>query len=168
LSFPVVTWFYQREAIWISLPFAFVMAGGGLMTVVAIWRRLPSRVFFSTALTVLIGVLCASIWILPFIDPYKSARSFAFLVKKTVPLTQPLYIYADTMNDFNFYAEREVIPILFSQAEVESMMSQEKTAHMLIRERDLKKVNVEKRAEIVATGQVGDKKWYLIRVGKEG
>lgn len=162
LSLPVVAWFFRREAVWISLPFALVMAGGGLMAVAAIWRRLPSRVFSSTALTVLLGALCASILILPFIDPYKSARSFAVLVKKTVPLTQPLYIYADTMNDFNFYAEREVIPILSSRAEIESVLSQAPSAYMLVRERDLKSLDLEKRGKSIATHRVGNKEWHLV------
>jgi hypothetical protein len=138
------------------------MAGGGLMAVAAIWRRLPSRVFFSTALTVLLGALCASILILPFIDPYKSARSLTVLVKKTVPLTQPLYIYADTMNDFNFYAEREVIPILSSRAEIESVLSQAPSAYMLVRERDLKSLDLEKRGKSIATHRVGNKEWHLV------
>lgn len=168
LSLPVVAYIWQREAIGLSVPIVIIMAGGGFITAVSVWRRLPSVVFYSTAFTMFLGMLYAVVWILPFIDQYKSPRPFALSIQQTVPSTQPLYIYADTMNDFNFYTEREVIPILSSQAEVESMISQAKTAFMLIRERDLKKVNVEKRAEIVATGQVGDKKWYLIQITREG
>lgn len=167
LSLPVVAWFFQREALGISLPFAFVMAGGGLVTAVAIWRRRPSIVFFSTAFTVLLGMLYAAVWLLPFIDQYKSPKPFALHVKRTVPSAEPLYIFADTMNDFNFYTEREIIPVLSSQAELGNVMSQVKTAYMLIRERDLKKVNVEE-ARVIAVGRVGDKKWHLVRLARQG
>jgi len=164
LSFPVVTWFYQREAIWISLPFAFVMAGGGLITAVGIWRRLPSTVFFSTALTIVLGILCVSVWILPFVDSYKSGKPFSLLIKKTVPLTQPLYIYADTMNDFNFYTEREIISVLSSPAEVEKAASGAKMAYVLIKERDLSRVDIGAEGKVLAESRLGDKKWYLVLV----
>jgi len=164
LSFPVVTWFYQREAIWISLPFAFVMAGGGLITAVGIWRRLPSTVFFSTASTIVLGMLCVSVWILPFLDSYKSGKPFSLLIKKTVPLTQPLYIYADTMNDFNFYTEREIISVLSSPAEVEKVASGAKMAYVLIKERDLSRVDIGVEGKVLAESRLGDKKWYLVLV----
>jgi hypothetical protein len=35
--------------------------------------------------------------------------------QKYVAPTALLYIYADTMNDFNFYTEREVFPVLSSR-----------------------------------------------------
>ena len=162
LSLPVVAWFFQRETVTLFLPFAFVMAGGGLITVVSIWRRRPSTVFFSTAFTVVLGMLYAALWVLPFIDQYKSPRPFALQVKKRVPSTQPLYVYASTMNDFNFYTEREVIPVLSSPAQVENLRSEGRTSYMLIRERDLKKVNVEEEAKFLLTGRVGSKKWHLI------
>ena len=134
------------------------------MTVVGIWRRLPSKVFFSTALTVLFGMLCTSVWILPFIDSYKSGKAFSLMVKKAVPSTQPLYIYADTMNDFNFYAEREVISVLSSPAEVEKIVSQAKIAYVLVKDRDLKKVDLGQESKILTESRVGDKKWYLVLV----
>jgi len=164
LSLPVVAWFYQRQAIWISLPFAFVMATGGLMTVFAIWRKLPSRAFFSIALTLLLGMLCVSVWILPFIDSYKSGKPFSLMVKKTVPPTQPLYIYADTMNDFNFYTEREVVSVLSSPAEVEGVVSRTKTAYLLVKEKELSAVKAGGEEEILAESWVGGKKWYLVLV----
>ncbi|MBI2985914.1 MAG: glycosyltransferase family 39 protein [Deltaproteobacteria bacterium] len=162
LCLPVVAWFYQREAVWISLPFALVMAGGGLTTAVAIWQTLPARGFFSAALTILLGALCASVWILPFLNSYKSARSFAVRVQRIVPSDQPLYIYADTMNDFNFYMEREVISVVSSQAEAESVASRIKTTYMLVRERDLRMVEMGEGGKVLAEGRVGDKRWRLV------
>jgi hypothetical protein len=168
LSLPLIAWFLQREALWISLPFAIIMVGCGLMASVSIWRGLPSMTFFLTVFTVLIAMLYSAIWILPFIDQYKSAKPFALQVKKTVPSVKVLYIYADTMNDFNFYTEREIIPILSSREDVENVVSREKTVYLLVRERDLKRVNVEGTATALATGNVGDKKWYLLQLSKQG
>ncbi len=136
------------------------------MTVVAIWRRLPSRVFFSTALTVLVGMFYASVWILPFLDTYKSGKSFAHQVNKAVPSTQPLYIYADTMNDFNFYTEREAIPVLSSRTEIEKVVSRARQAYILVRDRDLKKLNFGEEGKVLAGDRVGSKKWFLVLVSR--
>jgi len=166
LSLPVIAWLYQREAFWISLPVALVFAGGALMTAAGIWRKFPARVFFSTAVTVLLGALSASLLVLPFVDSYKSPRAFAFAVGRIVPSAQPLYIYADTMNDFNFYTGREVIPVLSSPAELESIVARAGTAYLVVRERDVQRLGSGAAGEILAEGRVGDKKWRLIQVGK--
>lgn len=164
LSLPVVLWFFRRDAVWTSLPFSLVMGVGGLITVRWIKRRLPSLVFLSTASTVLLGMLCAAAWILPFIDQYKSPRPFALLVKKSAPSNQPLYIYADTMNDFNFYTEREAIPVVPSQTELNGMIAQGKMAYMLIRDRDLKKLSMKGTATVLAVDRIGDKRWVLMKL----
>jgi 4-amino-4-deoxy-L-arabinose transferase-like glycosyltransferase len=164
LSLPVVLWFFRREAVWTSLPFSLVSGVGGLMTALWIKRRLPSMVFLSTASTALLGMLCAVAWILPFIDQYKSPRPFALLVKKSVPSNEPLYIYADTMNDFNFYTEREAIPVISSESHLEGMIPQGKTAYMLIRDRDLKKLSLKANAAVLATDRIGDKQWVLMKL----
>jgi 4-amino-4-deoxy-L-arabinose transferase-like glycosyltransferase len=167
LSLPVVAWFFYREGLWTSLPFAFVMAGGGLITVRSVWRRLPSWVFFSTVFTTAGGMLCLSVWVLPLVDPYKSPRFLSLQVKERVPLTEPLYVYADTMNDFNFYTGREVIPILSSEAELGQAISKARSIYLLIRERDSKQLAFEKKARVLAEGDIGGKKWSLIRLGQE-
>lgn len=162
LSLPVVAWLYQREAFWISLPVALVIGCGALMTVAGIWRKLPAKVFFSTAVTVLLGALSASLLILPFLDSYKSPRPFASTVRRIVPPAQPLYIYADSMNDFNFYTGREVIPILLSAAEIESIVSRAGTAYILVRERDVQRLGFGGAGKVLAGGRVGEKRWRLL------
>lgn len=164
LAFPVLAWFYRREMFWISLPFAIVTVAGALATVVSIRRKRPAAVFFSTALTVFLGTLCASVWILPFLDAYKSPKPFAYRVKQIVPAAQPLYIYADTMNDFNFYTEREIIPILSSREEIGKVISQEGNAYILVRDRDLDRLALQEKGKILAADQVGGKKWFLVVV----
>jgi len=112
-------------------------------------------------------MLYLAVWILPLIDQYKSPRAMALLIKKEVPPNDPLYIYMDTMNDFNFYTGRERIPVLFSPAEIKNAGANSMGAHMLIRERDFKKVNQEELT-VVAEGRVGGKKWYLTKFHKSG
>ncbi len=162
LSLPAIAWLYQREAFWISLPVALVIAGGALMTVDGIWRERPAKVFFSAAVTVLLGTLSASLWILPFLDSYKSPRPFALTVQRIVSSAQPLYIYADTMNDFNFYTEREVIPVVSSPVALESIVPRTGAAYILVRERDVQKLGPGRAGEVLAEGRVGDKKWQLL------
>jgi hypothetical protein len=72
------------------------------------------------------GQLCESAfyrWLTEFFCPdrahgfgiCRSRRPFSLLIKNTVAPTALLYTYADTMNDFNFYTEREVIPVWSSR-----------------------------------------------------
>jgi 4-amino-4-deoxy-L-arabinose transferase-like glycosyltransferase len=167
LSVPLVAGFLEKEAAWNSLPFALVMAVGGFITAGGIRRQLPSRVFFSTVCTTLGGMLCLSVWVLPWLDLYKSPRFFSLQVKNLIAPSEPLYIYADSMNDFNFYAEREVIPILSSKADIEQALSEGSPIYLVIRERDSKTVIGTQESEILAERQVGGKKWSLIRLSKD-
>jgi hypothetical protein len=167
LSLPVVAWFFYQEALTIALPFAFVMAAGGLITVRSIWHRLPCWVFCSTVLTTAAGMLCLSVWVLPSVDPYKSPRFLSLQVKERVPSVEPLYVYADTMNDFNFYTEREVIPILSSEAELGQAISKAPLIYLLIRERDAKQLAFGKAARVLGEGDIGGKKWSLIRLSQD-
>lgn len=162
LALPVAAWLYRREALWISVLVALVLTAGAWTGLAGLWRRRPERVFFSTAATVVLGGLCASIWVLPFLNAYKSARPFAVAVNRIASPGEPLYIYADTMNDFNFYTGREVISVISSPAELESLLARAGAAYVLVRERDLKRGGFERRGEILAEGRVGDKKWRLL------
>ena len=76
-------------------------------------------------------------------------------------------MYADSMNDFNFYTEREVIPILSSEAELRQAISKAPSIYLLIRERDSKRLALGKGARVMAERGVGDKKWSLIRLSQE-
>jgi 4-amino-4-deoxy-L-arabinose transferase-like glycosyltransferase len=162
LALPAVAWLYRREAFWISVPVALVLVAGAWSCLGGFWRRLPERVFSSSAATVLLAGLCGALWVLPFLDAYKSPRPFARTVNGIVSPAQSLYIYSDTMNDFNFYTGREVISVVSSQAELESLVSRADTTYMLVQERDLKRGGFEQRGEILAEGRVGGKKWHLL------
>lgn len=165
ISVPIGAWYFQREVVWLSVPAALAMAGGGLAGVAAVWRRRPVAVFFAVAATVSLTVLWASLRILPFADRYKSAEPFALEVKKLVPKAEPLYIYADAMNDFNFYTEREAIPVVSSPAEVEILTARGAPVYLLIRERDLKAIGMIEKVSFLSKAPVGGKRWNLARLG---
>ncbi len=162
LALPAATWLMRRDAFWISLPAALGMAGGALITVYFLWRRLPWQVFWSTTLTMLLGVIAASSWILPYLDQFKSPRPFSRAVNSKVPSNVPLYVYADTMNDFNFYTEREVIPVISPRNGKLQLVSQTRPGFLLMRNRDLRGLRPVPMDKILLTQSVGGKTWYLL------
>ncbi|MGH7823657.1 MAG: ArnT family glycosyltransferase [Candidatus Binatia bacterium] len=167
LAAPVVAWLFRRDAVWIGLPSVFVMAAGGLAGVYFIQQRQPWKLFHSMVLMMLFTVVTASLLIMPYIDKYKSSRSFSLELKGKVAPGVPLYIYADTMNDFNYYTEREVIPIIKSKSQVEELLSEGSTGYLLVKERDLKRLNMISRDRIIATEDIGTTTWNLLSLGDQ-
>jgi hypothetical protein len=82
-----------------------------------------------------------------------------------VPSTATLYIYADTMNDFNYYTERAVIPVVRTPTEVANLLATASGAYMLIKDRDLKRLGSIAPERIVTTSGVGDTLWNLVALG---
>jgi hypothetical protein len=69
------------------------------------------------------------------------------------------------MNDFNFYTRRDVIPVLRSRAEVESLLGTGEGDFLLIKERDMKRLAIVPRETIVASESVGSTHWHLVALG---
>jgi 4-amino-4-deoxy-L-arabinose transferase-like glycosyltransferase len=162
LAVPIVVWTVRREIFWISLPVALVLVIGGIVTVVFIRKRRPLEAITAAALLMASLAMGASIWILPYLNHFKSPRPFSMQVKRIVPATMPLYIYADTMNDFNFYTEREKIPVLSSPGELKRVREQPTAGFLLIKEHDLKRLSELGRDRVVVQGSVGSEIWNLI------
>ena len=162
LLLPVATWVLRRDAFWIGLPVAGVLAGAGGSAVVYVRQNRPLKVVAATTLMMTSTLLCAVIWIFPYIEPFKSRRFFSIEVKRIVPATATLYVYADTMNDFNYYTARETIPVLKSPDEVGKLLAAGKADYLLIKERDLKRIASIPRETILATDAVGSTIWYLV------
>ena len=106
-----------------------------------------------------------SIGILPYVDKFKSRRSFSMQEKKIVPATAPLYIYDDTMHDFNFYTEREIIPVLSSRGQVLEVFRQPGNRYILINNAALKQLNMFGPEQIVVTESIGSTTWNLVNFG---
>jgi 4-amino-4-deoxy-L-arabinose transferase-like glycosyltransferase len=162
LAAPTVAWVLRRETFWISLLTAMVLAVGGILTVVFIRKGRPLKVVTAVTLLMTLITVSISIQILPYVNQFKSRRPFSFQIKKIVPATASLYVYADSMHDFNFYTERDVIPVLSSPAEVANALSQSGNSYLLIKERDLKILSMFEPEKVVATDSIGGTTWSLI------
>jgi 4-amino-4-deoxy-L-arabinose transferase-like glycosyltransferase len=166
LAAPFVAWFVRRDAVGAILPFAVTMTCGGLAIIYFISRRSPWKVFMATTFTMTLGTLAASLWLLPFLESYKSPRPFSMEVNKRTPRTATLYVYADTMNDYNFYMEREVIPVIKSQAELQKLLLKEQGGYLLIKGRDLARTRLVNRSRIILQQGSEGRAWYLIALGE--
>jgi hypothetical protein len=167
LLLPPATWLFQKEWTGLSLPLSLLMAGGAWSALASVRRQLPFLTFLSTLLIVLLTMVYTAGWVLPAVDLYKSPRTFALQVRRIVPPEEPLFIYADTMNDFNFYLERETIPVLSSPEQLEKTIARARRVYLLVRERDLRKLPAGTESTILAENRVGGKDWRLVSWGAE-
>ena len=92
LAVPLLAWLIRREIFWISLPVALVLVIGGIVTLIIIRQRGPLEVVTAAALLMASVAVGASIWILPYVNQFKSPRPFSMQVKRIVPGTSPLDI----------------------------------------------------------------------------
>jgi len=167
LAAPFAALWVRADAVWSSLAPSLVLAAGGLAGVIMIARREPETLYRATALTMLLAAIAASYSILPYMDRYKSGRSFAAAIRDKVPERSPLYVYADTMNDFNYYTRREVLPVIGSKDRAQTLLSQKPAAYMLVKDRDLKRIGAIPPDRIIARGQVGSETWNVVFLGRE-
>jgi 4-amino-4-deoxy-L-arabinose transferase-like glycosyltransferase len=163
---PPVAWVFRRDVFWISLPAAAGLVIGGVTTVLFILRKRPLKVFAAAMATMVATLLCAVMWIFPYIEQFKSRRFFSAEIERIVPATSQLYIYSDEMNDFNYYLGREVIAVLHSRAEVEELLAADTGAHMLIKGSDVKRLGIISPERIRITGPVGSTVWNLVALGR--
>jgi hypothetical protein len=95
-------------------------------------------------------------------EQFKSRRLFAAEIHGIVPNNVPVYIYADTMDDFNFYLERSEIPVLPAPADVEKLLGGGQTNYILIKDRDLKNLKMIAPEQIVRRNTAENSNWNLI------
>jgi 4-amino-4-deoxy-L-arabinose transferase-like glycosyltransferase len=167
LALPFGAWIVRKETFWISLPVAVVLAIGGILTMVFIGKRRPLKVVTAVTLLMTLATVCLSIGIFPYVDQFKSRRLFSLEVQKIVPATAPLYIYNDDMHDFNFYTEREIIAVLSSRSEVAEVSRARGNRYILIKDPDLKTLNMFGPEQIVVTQSIGSTTWNLVASGAE-
>ena len=167
LAVPLIAWVVRRETFWISLPAALVMTIGGMVTIIFIRKRRPLKVVTTVALLMALVTVSGSIWILPYANQFKSRRAFSLEIKRIVPAAAPLLIYADTMNDFNFYTEREVIPVLSSPGDLAEVLRQTGDRYLLIKDRDLKSLPISGLGEVVVRDSLGSTTWNLVSLNTQ-
>jgi 4-amino-4-deoxy-L-arabinose transferase-like glycosyltransferase len=162
VALPAAAWIVRREAFWFFVPGSLALALGGAIAVHLFLQRRPLWAITSVALMMTLLLISSALWVLPYLEQFKSRRPLALAIKRIVPATAPLYIYADTMNDFNYYSERDVMPVLSSPAEIEKLLGGAPTSYMLIKDRDLKRVNIIAPQWIVLTRSTGSTTWNLV------
>jgi hypothetical protein len=79
-----------------------------------------------------------------------------------VPPDVPLYIYADTMNDYNFYTGRDIIPVVSERAGKRAQALPAGPGFILIRDRDLQRLQPLPDDKVLLSQSVGGKTWYLV------
>jgi len=165
LSLPIVVNWIRPEILLGSVALALVIVVGSLFAHRAFKTNLLSAGSLWLAAIVFGGVLSNGLWVFPVINQYKSPRIFAIEVKKKVSQGDPLYIYADRMNGFNFYLEREVIPVLSKPEDLARLGTHDGLVYLLIRDRDLDRALVGARSlwKLISKGSTGSKKWNLMR-----
>ena len=165
LSLPIVVNWIRPEMLLGSVALALVIVVGSLFAHRAFKTNLLSSGSLWLVAIVFGGVLSNGLWVFPVINQYKSPRIFAMEVKQQVSQADPLYIYADRMNDFNFYLEREVIPVLSRPEDLARLETQGGLVYLLIRDRDVRRVLASESSqwEPVIERSTGRKKWNLMR-----
>jgi hypothetical protein len=107
--------------------------------------------------------LVGSLGVLPYLDRYKSPRPVGEFVKNHASPAAPVYVFQSTMSDFNYYAQREKIPVIGSMVELAKLMEANAQWFLLINDKDLNDVGSRQNYDIVTEQQVGERKWYLLR-----
>lgn len=162
LGLPLAAWIGRREAFWPILPASLVLAAGGTLTVAFIRRRLPIAAAASVSGMMMLTILAASFWLFPYLEQFKSHRSFSLKIQRIVPAAAPLFVYADSMDDFNFYTGREKIPVLVTPAQVGSLRVGREKSYLLVKERDLRRLTDLPREWIIESASLGATTWHLV------
>ena len=165
---PLAAWFYYRDG-WmavISVSVPLLIAGVFGMAYVR-GLRAPN-VAMTTAALMAIIVICTSIWLMPYLETFKSPRSFSDQIRQIVPPSAPLFIYADTMNDFNYYTGREIITVLPDARALDRLLLSEKSGYLIIKARDLERLPQLARRLVVVAETKTSSRWHLLKLhGRE-
>src|SRR5207344_2992077 len=107
LLVPVAAWRLRPDAVLLLLPASLVLAVSGASAAVYLVRREVDKAIIVIVALMTLSMVTAALWVFPYLETYKSPRPFAREIARLVPPSAPLYIFADTMHDFNYYVERE-------------------------------------------------------------
>ena len=164
VALPIATWFARREAFDAILPASAVLVVGGSLVVYFVQRHRPLPVVAALGAMTTAALVASWVWVFPHLETYKSPRRFALEVGRIVPAWAPLYVYADSMHDFNFYAQREKIPVLTSATQIESLRLGREKSYLLIKERDMRRLPNLRRERIIADTHIGTTTWNLFEL----
>lgn len=164
LCAPAVAWFYYREALPAVVSVSIPLLIAGVVAIVYVWHLRPLNVAGVTAALMAVTVICTSTWLIPYLETFKSPRSFSNQVKQIVPPQTPVYVYADTMNDFNYYTGRETIPVLPDANALDRLLRGNEDAYLIIKERDLTRLPQLARQWVVISVTNSNTMWHLVQL----
>jgi hypothetical protein len=144
------------------LPFLVVMFVGCVWIAYSAWCRSARQVCAATCVTWALTVIVATVWLVPFIDRFKSPRPVAIEIARRLASTTPLFIYADTMNDYNFYTVREIIPVIPPGVDLAKLRAKNSSGYLLIKAKDLLNVGSTIRNAIEIDHRAAGRAWYLV------
>ena len=76
----------------------------------------------------------------------------------------PVYVFQSIMADFNYYSKRDQIPVVASKDHVSKLTLSGREAYLIINDKDLQQIKSSVRFNVVTEHQVGEKKWYVLRL----
>lgn len=166
LAAPGIAWSTRREAVAAVWPFAGVMGVGALGVAYAVLRRSASTAVAAASVMMALGVVAATWSLLPYIDRFKSPRPVAKEIARRLTAATPLFIYADTMHDYNFYLGREVLPVVAARADLAKLRAQNPSGYMLIKGKDIGDLGTEIKDIINVDRRAGGRSWHLVPLGQ--
>lgn len=159
---PAAAWRLRPDALLPLLPASVVLTINGALATAFLQRRELGKAMVAIVALMTLSILTAAVWLFPYLENFKSPRPFALEINKIVPPSAPLYIYADTMHDFNYYAERDAIPVLASPAALEKLLATTQPGFLLVKERDFAKLPMLPRGWVIASDRKGRMPWHLV------
>ena len=166
LVLPIATWWARPDAFQAILATSVMLVAGGICAALFVWRGVPLKAFVCVTTMMVVIVFSVTYRIFPYLEQFKSDRLFSQTIKRVVPSSAPLYVYADTMNDFNYYSERDVIPVIRWSFQVKKLTGLSENNYLLITDSDLKRMPMIPAEWIVATDSTGSKTWCLVEFKK--
>ena len=164
LCAPLAAWFYYRDASVAAASVSLPLLIAGFFGIVYVLRLRPVNVIAVTVAMMAVTVVCASIWLMPYLETFKSPRWFSNRVRQIVPESAALFIYADTMNDFNYYTGREIIPVVPDGSALDRLLRSEKSGYLIIKARDLERLpQLTPRSVVVSETKTGSL-WHLLKL----
>ena len=164
IALPFVSHRVEPDLFLWALAAALILSIGSVGMILLLKKK-KIELSFWVLIAVFASAVCISgIGLLPHLDRYKSPRAMGEFIQREISAKAPVYIYQNTMSDFNYYAHRETIPVLRSMEALEQVSLQGQETYLLISERDLKKVRLGLLQSIVTERQVGETKWHLAKL----
>ena len=167
-ALPVVVYKLEKGLLLWGLVSGAALAAGSIAMFAFLRGRQLERFFVSLLVVLFAMSFTASDGVLPYLNKYKSPRPIGEAIRSPLLQNSPVYIFQSTMVDFNYYARREQIPVLDSEDQLRNVTRSEGGTYLIINDKDLREAKFSMKSQIVSVHQVGEKKWYLLRLFKAG